>query len=1299
MKRHIGAIIVFLFAASGHILAEDNSTIMARLTSSGSGEKQIIWDPIYDWQRITYHCEIELNLDVRFNTQRGDIWQYIIENITGTVHFWGVAEDNYYGSYNQWDFNDFRDYTILEPAEGLLEYSESNGRVTFVQMSLSSTTGNVRPYYLKYFGLAHPHTTRLSVSLPDNWYFDEDYDNCNPGMGIDLTDSVILSPRAQLSYDANKIKYNTAYPGNWKMTAYGSYLQADFELDNVPGTAKLVIDHLSSSYSECPSGGYSPVDIIVNGQMIETSYDPAENHAGNHGFVKDEWEIGQYLHAGTNSIRVQICDSACSLYWIRYLYIDSLGGDCAKCTLDTIRVTEISVSENVPIQGIPNVIWSEVHPDVFYPVADGEYNVDITAIHKENKISGNGSTANKYYTMPGTIYTIDIKPNNIEYETCKVDWEIIDNGTVIAEAKNIPVKNNRFVLDSNDRNLKIGQYILRLKFRFWDSKGLKIKSPEPPAEFPLFVIHSDKILKESNIPPEEKYLKKAVELAQGERAADAPAILNKFMASFRRQNWIYSQFKVMNWGDLLFYTSNYIDPNKLPYGNCESFARAFEKLATTLGIKVEYTTVPLKNIIKPGDESGSFITQVFDMVPIGGHEGGNAFSRKHTDGIRDRWYFKYHALCYFSDGLRVIWYDPTFTQFYEYWVGDYYVRLLNDLMWDSVDRLYVDTYGIIYHTTVNNNDIYCGPINDTYLNGITQFEPMSVFIGNPINNSAIVEINEGDSGITKAIFNVTLSRPAQYPINVRCYTVSIPGEAEPGFDYIEKSIVLLFNKGQKSQPVEIEIKGDIESEKQESFLVNIESDEAFVPQNIYKPVHYSPLGHAKCIILDNDIHYLDNSITANTNKEAMPSFTDIPTAYGNDGDNDGVFESLAINVNIDGLSGDFYIMGHLKYNSEFITDRKSMGDVSYLSDKIFLSGTNPSTTTVIFSGEDIFRSGYDGTYNVYLELVDVNNIRLDYVQFNTSIINHNDFGEMPLRLIAITEYGIDDNCDGLYDWLAVDIGLNVYEQDEYFAVVSLSIDPNASPFLTENGKLSSLNSNSIKVLFDGRYIRENGINGSYTASITLYDSEDNYVTSTDYTMNAYMAEMFERPPTRLTGNYMDYVAYTGNHCPMSKLMIDVEIDTQDSGSYEICAGLYGSNGNVIQAIPFDTQLVQGISVISFEYDGSLIADNGIDGPYYLGYVAIRQTNEKSSGYLSIYENVHQTQAYTACGFNSGYSFVSGDIDCDCRVEFADLITLMSQWLQTPGIPSGDIIPYPAGDSIVNIMDFVPVAEYWLVGVE
>ncbi len=116
--------------------------------------------------------------------------------------------------------------------------------------------------------------------------------------------------------------YNTTYGDSWRMVGYDAYVSLTFNVQAAPESATLIIRHLSSADPDCPGGGYSPVDIVVNGTTIAADYDPAENHSGTHLFVTDEWDVAAHLQAGSNTVRISICGDACTHYWISHLRVD-----------------------------------------------------------------------------------------------------------------------------------------------------------------------------------------------------------------------------------------------------------------------------------------------------------------------------------------------------------------------------------------------------------------------------------------------------------------------------------------------------------------------------------------------------------------------------------------------------------------------------------------------------------------------------------------------------------------------------------------------------------------------------------------------------------------------------------------------------------------------------------------------------------------------------------------------------------------------------------------------------------------
>ncbi len=148
--------------------------------------------------------------------------------------------------------------------------------------------------------------------------------------------------------------------------------------------------------------------------------------------------------------------------------------------------------------------------------------------------------------------------------------------------------------------------------------------------------------------------------------------------------------------------------------------------------------------------------------------------------------------------------------------------------------------------------------------------------------------------------------------------------------------------------------------------------------------------------------------------------------------------------------------------------------------------------------------------------------RLDYryYAYTTSYYNWTEFQKPPAEFNDVySDYGEDTNGDGLYDYLVVNVGVNVTETGRYR--VSGSLDENGTyhwvDYATKSAYLNKGNQ-TIKLKFSGIEIRDNGYNGTYDLkSLGLYSEwkEDDY---------KYWKEIDHRYYAYTTGyyNYIDF---------------------------------------------------------------------------------------------------------------------------------------------------------------------------------
>jgi uncharacterized repeat protein (TIGR03803 family) len=112
--------------------------------------------------------------------------------------------------------------------------------------------------------------------------------------------------------------YNTNYGGNWDIAAVSFGFTGTFDVP-ATGTYRLTVNHQSSAAASCPGGGYSPVNIYINGTQIASNFDPAQQSGGSRAEVTNSWLIT--ATAGVDNTLKWSAGPLCSRYWIEGIQI------------------------------------------------------------------------------------------------------------------------------------------------------------------------------------------------------------------------------------------------------------------------------------------------------------------------------------------------------------------------------------------------------------------------------------------------------------------------------------------------------------------------------------------------------------------------------------------------------------------------------------------------------------------------------------------------------------------------------------------------------------------------------------------------------------------------------------------------------------------------------------------------------------------------------------------------------------------------------------------------------------------
>ncbi|HID43815.1 MAG TPA: PKD domain-containing protein, partial [Archaeoglobaceae archaeon] len=233
------------------------------------------------------------------------------------------------------------------------------------------------------------------------------------------------------------------------------------------------------------------------------------------------------------------------------------------------------------------------------------------------------------------------------------------------------------------------------------------------------------------------------------------------------------------------------------------------------------------------------------------------------------------------------------------------------------------------------------------------------------------------------------------------------------------------------------------------------------------------------------------------------------------------------------------------------------------------------------------------------------------------------------NLTTVADYGIDTDGDGLYNYLRVNSGVNVTSAGEA-VVKGYLYDSNGSKITeAENSTYLDIGEYSIILNFDGLTIFKHKVNGPYIVNLKLEDKDSNLLDEKNYTTSTYNYTDFQHL-VALTGYYSDYGKDIDNDGIFDYLIIDVGVFMVKPGHCFIKARLMDASGEEIVWAENTTWLETGEQIIQLNFNGTVIYEHGVNGPYYLRDVYVYHTGDPTQSDY-VYE-AHTTKAYSYLEF-------------------------------------------------------------------
>lgn len=246
--------------------------------------------------------------------------------------------------------------------------------------------------------------------------------------------------------------------------------------------------------------------------------------------------------------------------------------------------------------------------------------------------------------------------------------------------------------------------------------------------------------------------------------------------------------------------------------------------------------------------------------------------------------------------------------------------------------------------------------------------------------------------------------------------------------------------------------------------------------------------------------------------------------------------------------------------------------------------------------------------------------------------------------------GVDIDGDNKYDYLAIEITLDIIDLGTYQVRIENLIDPTSQIIHISNETISTLSSGlqNITVWLRTTMMFISGLDGPYTLLYVELTDTSTY-TKLDYarqpytTCSAYQYTDFDSPGARLTGAYYDKGLDTDGDGTYNYLVIITTLNVSEAGNYDVVIDLHTRSGSHLVQNDTYGYLTVGLQNVTLWLNGAAIYKAASDGPYQLDDVAIYDELDYYHDYYDYNFLDWERQAYVT-GYYSFTDFERDDIE-------------------------------------------------------
>ncbi|MBR9705280.1 hypothetical protein GOV12_07745 [Candidatus Pacearchaeota archaeon] len=340
--------------------------------------------------------------------------------------------------------------------------------------------------------------------------------------------------------------------------------------------------------------------------------------------------------------------------------------------------------------------------------------------------------------------------------------------------------------------------------------------------------------------------------------------------------------------------------------------------------------------------------------------------------------------------------------------------------------------------------------------------------------------------------------------------------------------------------------------------------------------------------------------------------------YETDLDNDGLYDFLTIRLNVTvPEDGEYKIFGELTDSYDNVVSE--VEDLFYFEEGI-------NTIELNFNGAQIFESNKNGPY--FLNRIGVDGVNNDFdlgfddVIYITSDYDYQNFREQRAEITEIvSEYGEDINNDGYYDYLILDVEVDVKEAGNYRIEMDMSFGENPELY-SEFYQYYYLEEGpqTIPIKVSGSIIHLSQIDQSYTFVIELHDIDLDFEEEYIYETEIYNFKDFQ--PLSFSDKLID----EDENGLYDYIIIEAEIVAPKEGTYRLYAKLGDKNEYYLKYLEKEYYLEEGKNKVELKFSGLEAFLEGVDESLFLYELHLNLDNNGGNE-LGFWKNVYTTQEF------------------------------------------------------------------------